>query len=142
MAYTESFSDPSLGLTVISVNGLVKTRDLFKSIDFYFKGNRSNLVLFDFSDAVLTGIHSQPLKKKRLSKGRYSRKSDRKAFVFPNIPEQELRPILKEYCQIEETGSHLNVFQSLIEANRWLLQAKDDHREGSLNPGDSSRALA
>ncbi len=128
MAYIESFFNESLGLKVISICGIVKPHELWKAIDSYYKGERANLVLFDFSDATLQGIHNDPRKRKKNASDRYTRNSDRKAFVFPSIPEQELEQILKDYCQIEKHDSSLGVFQSLVDANRWLLESQESHR--------------
>ena len=69
---------------------------------------------------------------------RYSRKGDRKAFVFPTPIETDLRPFLEEYCRIEETGSNLDVFDSLIDANRWLMEDKEAHRGKEEGPKSDS----
>ena len=130
MAQVESFHDDSLGLRVFTFYGDLKLQELLKCIDLYYKGGRSNLVLFDFSDATLKDIESIPSKKIRKSSNRYCRSSDRKAFVFPRASnrEQELEPVLKDYCQIEQHDSNFGLFQSLFDANRWLLQSKETHR--------------
>ena len=128
MPQIEAFLDEALGLRVISFHGILKLQELLKCIDLYYKGNRSNLVLFDFSEATLQDIDSIPSRKKRNLAKRYSRSSDRKAFVFPSTGEQDLEPILKEYCQIEQTGSNFGMFQTLFDANRWLLESQEAHR--------------
>jgi hypothetical protein len=40
-----------------------------------------------------------------------------------------LQPFLEEYCRIDETESSLDVFDSLIDAHRWLLQDQKAHRK-------------
>ena len=129
MPRIESFFDPALGLTVITFYGQVTPMDLIKCIDFYYRGNRSNLVLFDFSDADLMGREPEPPRQIFNRPDRYSRKGDRRAFVFPTPKEKGLKPFLQEYCRINETESNLDVFESLIEANRWLMQDRDAHRD-------------
>ena len=129
MPRIESFFDPSLGLTVITFYGQVTAIDLIKCIDFYYKGNRSNLVLFDFSDADLEGAEPEPPRQVFKRPDRYSRKGDRKAFVFPAPTEKDLKPFLQEYCRIKETQSNLDVFESLIDANRWLMEERGAHRD-------------
>lgn len=129
MAFIKSFFNESLGLRIFTIYGIVKPDELLKCIDSYYQGERANLVLFDFSDATLQGIHTNPRKKKRKTSNRYSRKSDRKAFVFPSIPERELEPVLKDYCQIERHDSNLGVFQSLVDAKLWLLESQAAHRQ-------------
>lgn len=131
MPRIESFFDPSLSLTVITFYGQVSAMDLIKCIDYYYRGNRSNLVLFDFSDADLMGTEPEPPRQVFNRPDRYSRKGDRKAFVFPTPKEKDLKPFLQEYRRIKETESNLDVFESLIEANRWLMQEKDAHRDSS-----------
>ncbi|MAC71522.1 MAG: hypothetical protein CMP84_15140 [Gammaproteobacteria bacterium] len=42
---------------------------------------------------------------------------------------RELQPFLEEYCRIDETESSLDVFDSLIDAHRWLLQDQKAHRK-------------
>lgn len=129
MPRIESFFDQSLGLTVITLYGKVTTMDLIKSIDFYYKGNRSNLVLFDFSDADLMDTQPEPPRQVFNRPDRYSRKGDRKAFVLPTPKVKDLKPFLQEYCRIHETDSNLDVFDSLIDANRWLMEDRDLHRD-------------
>lgn len=129
MPRIESFFDSSLGLTVITLYGQVSSMDLIRSIDYYYKGNRSNLVLFDFSDADLEGTEPEPPRQVFNRPDRYSRKGDRKAFVFPTPVEKDLKPFLQQYCRITETQSNLDVFESLIEANRWLMENRDAHRD-------------
>ncbi len=128
MPRIESFFDPSLGLTVITFYGEVRPMDLVKCIDHYYKGQRCNLVLFDFSDAHMIATEPEMPRQVFTRPDRYSRKGDRKAFVFPAPVEKDLRPFLQEYCRVNETGSNLDVFDSLIEANRWLMEEKDAHR--------------
>ncbi len=102
--------------------------DLVKCIDHYYRGQRCNLVLFDFSDAHMVSTEPEMPRQVFNRPDRYSRKGDRKAFVFPTPEEKDLRPFLQEYCRINETGSNLDVFDSLIEANRWLMEEQDAHR--------------
>ncbi len=137
MPRIESFFDPSLGLTVITFYGQVRPMDLIKCIDYYYRGNRSNLVLFDFSDADLIGTEPDLPRQVFNRPDRYSRKGDRKAFVFPAPTEKDLKPFLTEYCRIQETQSNLDVFESLIDANRWLMDEAEAHRNASNseNPG-------
>ena len=129
MPNIESYFDPSIGLTVITFYGHVYPMDLVNCIDHYYKGNRSNLVLFDFSDAHMVGTEPEMPRQVFNRPARYSRKGDRKAFVFPTPIEKDLRPFLEEYCRIDETGSNLDVFDSLIDANRWLMEGAEAHRE-------------
>lgn len=129
MAFIKSFFNESLGLRIFTIYGIVKPDELLKCIDSYYQGERANLVLFDFSDATLQGIHTNPRQRKKNASDRYTRNSDRKAFVFPSIPEQELEPFLKDYCQIEQHDSNLGVFQNLMEASRWLLKSQATHRQ-------------
>lgn len=103
--------------------------DLVRCIDHYYGGTRSNLVLFDFSDAHMIGTEPEMPRQVFNRPSRYSRKGDRKAFVFPAPIEKDLRPFLEEYCRIEDTSSNLDVFDSLIEANRWLLKDRKAHRQ-------------
>lgn len=102
--------------------------DLVKCIDHYYSGTRSNLVLFDFSDADMIGTEPEMPRQVFSRPARYSRKGDRKAFVFPTPNEKDLRPFLEEYCRIEETESNLDVFDSLSDAHRWLMQDQKAHR--------------
>lgn len=128
MPKVESFIDSSIGLTVNTVYGEITSLDMLKVIDQYFKGDRTNLVLFDFSDAILESTEPEFPSKALSSKQRYSRKGDRKAFVFPTPVEKDLGPFLRQYCQTEEHESNLDTFNNLIDANRWLMQAKEAHR--------------
>ena len=133
MPRIESFFDPALGLTVITFYGEVRPMDLVKCIDHYYRGQRCNLVLFDFGDAKLIGTEPEMPRQVFSRPDRYSRKGDRKAFVFPTPKEKDLRPFLQEYCRIQETGSNLDVFDSLIEANRWLIEDQEAHRDGMVH---------
>ena len=132
MPRIESFFDPALGLTVITFYGEVRPMDLVKCIDHYYKGNRCNLVLFDFSDSNMIGAEPEMPRQVFSRPHRYSRKGDRKAFVFPEVIEKDLRPFLEEYCRIDETESNLDVFDSLIDANRWLMKDRDAHRPAQV----------
>lgn len=128
MPKIESFIDRSIGLSVITIYGEVHPLDLVKCIDHYYKGDRTNLVLFDFSDAIFRSPEPE-YPRRVLSEGeRYSRKGDRKAFVFPAPQEKDLKPFLQEYCRSEENETNIDVFDNLIEANRWLMEAKEAHR--------------
>jgi len=129
MPRIESYFDPSLGLTVITFYGQVYPMDLVNCIDHYYAGTRSNLALFDFSDADMIGTEPQMPRQVFDRPARYSRKGDRKAFVFPVPVTRELRPFLEEYCRIDETESNLDVFDSLIDAHLWLLQDQKAHRK-------------
>ncbi len=128
MSKIESFLDNSSGLTVISISGDVTPKELLKCINHYYKGNRSNLVLWDFSDANFLGIEAELPKRAERKRNRWSRSGDRKAFVFPAPIKMDLKPLLEKYCQIQETQSNLDIFRNLIDANKWLLQAREAHR--------------
>ena len=128
MPKVESFIDSSIGLTVNTVYGKVTPHELLKVIDQYFKGDRTNLVLFDFSDAILESTDPEFPRKVMSTNQRYSRKGDRKAFVFPVPVEKDLGPFLRKYCQTEEHESNLDTFNNLLDANRWLMEAKEAHR--------------
>lgn len=128
MPKIESFIDRSIGLTVITIYGEVFPLDLIKVIDHYPKGDRTNLVLFDFSDALLRATGPE-YPRKILAEGEcYSRKGDHKAFVFPMPVKKNLKPFLGEYCQTEAHESNLDIFNNLIDANKWLIDAKEAHR--------------
>lgn len=128
MASIESFLDRDLGLTVITVCGELRAPEIPKAIDHYYKGNRNNMALFDFSNASLKDIEPAIPRLALPAKKRISRKGDRKAFVIPQSLESKLRPFLLEYCRVEETGSKLDVFVNVTEANRWLVRGQEDHR--------------
>ncbi|NKB33679.1 MAG: hypothetical protein GKR91_11330 [Pseudomonadales bacterium] len=128
MPKMESFIDRSIGLTVITIYGEVNPLDLFKCIDHYYEGDRTNLVLFDFSDAIFENAGPEFPRKTLSQKERYSRKGDRKAFVLPIPVEKDLKGLLQEYCQTEANESNLDVFNNLIDANKWLMESKDAHR--------------
>ena len=129
MASIESFLDRELGLTVITVSGDLKASELPKVIDHYFRGNRNNMALFDFSNANLTDADpTVPLLALQPRK-RISRKGDRKAFVFPETCTRDFKPFLQDYCCIEKNGSKLEVFANVIDANRWLVGGQDEHRQ-------------
>ncbi len=134
MASIESFLDRDLGLTVITVCGELKAPEIPKCIDHYFKGNRNNMALFDFSNASLADPDPTVPRLALPAKKRISRKGDRKAFVFPRDIEKDLKPFLMDYCRVEETGSKLDVFASVIDANRWLVKDQDAHREPKFPP--------
>lgn len=128
MPKIESFIDSSIGLTVITIYGEVYPLDILKCIDHYYKGDRTNLVLFDFSDALMRATEPDFPRNVLSQKERYSRKGDRKAFVFPVPVEKDLTPFLREYCQTVQHQSNLDVFNNLIDANKWLMEAKEAHR--------------
>lgn len=129
MPRIESYFDPSLGLTLITFYGQVYPMDLVKCIDHYYAGTRSNLALFDFSDVDMIGTEPAMPRQVFNRPARYSRKGDRKAFVISGPVKRDLRPFLEEYCRIDETESNLEVFDSLIDAHRWLLQDQKAHRK-------------
>lgn len=128
MPKIESFIDRSIGLTVITIYGEVYPLDIIKCIDHYFKGDRTNLVLFDFSDVILKNAEPELPRKVLAERDRYSRKGDRKAFVFSAPQKKHLASFLREYCQTEANDSNLDVFNNLIDANKWLMESKGDHR--------------
>ncbi len=129
MPEIESFLDRELGLTVITVCGEIKAPEIPKCIDHYYKGNRNNMALFDFSNASLADAEPAVPRRVLPAKKRISRKGDRKAFVFPQNIDKDLKPFLLDYCRIEETGPNLDVFASVIDANRWLVKQQDAHRK-------------
>lgn len=137
MPTIESFLDRELGLTVITVCGEVRPLEIPKCIDHYYKGNRNNMALFDFSNASLVDSDPSVPRMALAPKKRISRKGDRKAFVFPQNIEKDLKPFLMDYCRIQETGSNLDVFASVIDANRWLVRHQDAHRD-QKNPPEAN----
>ncbi len=128
MASIESFLDRELGLTVITVSGSLKAPEISRCIDHYYKGNRNNMALFDFSNAYLIDSELTVPILALAPKKRISRKGDRKAFVFPQQSKRDFKPFLMDYCRITETGSKLDVFLNVPEANRWLVRGQDEHR--------------
>lgn len=134
MPNIESFLDRELGLTVITVCGEIKPPEIPKCIDHYYKGNRNNMALFDFSNASLAGADPAVPMMALPPKKRISRKGDRKAFVFPHNIDKDLKPFLMEYCRIAETGSNLDVFASVVDANRWLVKGQEEHRRPKSPP--------
>jgi len=134
MASIESFLDRDLGLTVITVCGELKAPEIPKCIDHYYKGNRNNMALFDFSHACLEDVELAVPLLALPPKKRISRKGDRKAFVLPQSLESKLKPFLIDYCRVEETGSKLDVFANVIEANRWLVRGQEEHRDPDSSP--------
>ncbi len=107
--------------------------DLVKCIDYYYREQRCNLVLFDFSDAKMVGTEPEIPWQVFNWPDHYSRKADPKAFVFPTPTEKDLRSFLQEYCRSQETGSNLDMFDSLIAANGWLMEDADAHHRGQLH---------
>jgi hypothetical protein len=134
MASIESFLDRDLGLTVITVCGNLKAPEIPKCIDHYYKGNRNNMALFDFSNAYLSSSELSIPILALSPKKRISRKGDRKAFVFPQRLEKDFKPFLLDYCRIQETGSKLDVFANVTEANRWLVRGQEEHRKRETPP--------
>ena len=134
MASIESFLDRELGLTVITVCGELRAPEIPKCIDHYYKGNRNNMALFDFSNARLKDAKPAVPLLALAARKRISRKGDRKAFVFPESLESKLRAFLLDYCRVEETGSKLDVFANVNEANRWLVRGQEEHRDGGDSP--------
>lgn len=134
MASIESFLDRELGLTVITVSGEIDAPEIPKCIDHYYKGNRNNMALFDFSNARLKSAEPAVSLFALPPNKRISRKGDRKAFVLPRSLESKLRSFLIDYCRVEETGSKLDVFGNVIDANRWLVRGQEEHREADQPP--------
>jgi|GEM_PF-1895256 len=132
MASIESFLDRELGLTVITVCGEIRAPEISRCIDHYYKGNRNNMALFDFTNAYLADSEPSIARRALPPKKRISRKGDRKAFVFPQSIGERLKSFLTDYCQVAETGSKLDVFANVIEANRWLVRGQEEHRSGPL----------
>lgn len=128
MASIESFFDQQLKLTVITVCGELKASEIGKCIDHYYRGNNNNMALFDFSEAMLTDCEFSASRLALSPRKRTSRKGDRKAFVFPERFAREIKPFLLDYCRIGETGSQLEVFTNVVEANRWLVRDQEAHR--------------
>ena len=128
MASIESFLDRELGLTVITVSGELKASELPRFIDHYYRGNRNNMALFDFSNAILTDADPTVPLLALQPKKRISRKGDRKAFVFPETFTRDVKQFLFDYCCIAQNGSKLEVFSNVIDANRWLVAGQHEHR--------------
>ncbi|MBC2734148.1 MAG: hypothetical protein HF981_07310 [Desulfobacteraceae bacterium] len=122
MGTIETTYDLTKDLTIIKAVGRMKPADFQEWTATYYAGTVTPLALWDLSEADLSEIQTDDLKKDASHTKSLSdvRKGGKTAIVTGNSLEYGLSRMLSAFYEFEQMPFEVQVFESMDEATKWL----------------------
>ncbi len=114
--------DTDKDLTIVTVEGVITADDLLDWGNSYYEGQITSLILWDVTNADLSGLQANQLQTIAESISRISevRRGGKTAFVYKKPLEYGIGRIFQAHSEIEGMPFEVQSFQSFDKAREWL----------------------
>ena len=114
--------DTDKDLTIVTAEGVITADDLLDWGNNYYEGQITSLILWDVTNADLSTLQGDQLRKIAEAMSRVSevRRGGKTAFVYDKPLEFGIGRMFQAYSEMEDMPFEVQSFQSFDEAKAWL----------------------